>query len=256
MDEPTFQIERQKLVLDCINREKRVSVAELSEEFGLSRVTIRKYLNELHSKGLIVKTHGGAISVSSELNYEIPYHKKTTLFIEEKRRIGAAAAELIDDGSVIIIDAGSTTFELARKIANRRLTVITNDIQIAHHLVMRPGIKLIIVGGEVQQDLYTAIGSFAESFLRQIHVNQVFLGADAIDIEHGITNRTLEETSVKKAMIAAASSVILLADHTKFDTQAFATVCPLKSLDAIVTDALPSRYEKHLSQNHVRTIIA
>ena len=238
----TFQIEKQKLVLDYIKKHGKATVAELSALFSLSNVTIRKYLNEFHEKGLVIKTHGGAISKDNNMNYEIPYSSKNHLFMNEKKRIGKAAAEMINEREAVIIDAGSTAYELARCIGNKTITVITDDIKIAAELAGKVNINLIITGGKVQKNVYTAFSPETKDFLSKVHVSKVFLGADAIDIKAGVTNRTLEEAAVKTAMVAAADRVVLMADHSKFDSKAFVHVCSLEDIDTVISDGIPKDF--------------
>jgi DeoR/GlpR family transcriptional regulator of sugar metabolism len=251
-----FQVERQKKILDYVNKAKKASVNELSDFLGVSKVTIRRYLNELESKGLVIKIHGGVLSVDSDLNYEIPYSSKKDLNIAEKVKIGIAASKLIEDGDVVVLDAGSTTLEIAQHIENKKVTIITNDVKIAFELAPRPNVNLIITGGTVQKNVYTIIGSNTENFLSKVHVNKAFLGADAINIEYGVTNRTLEEVAIKKAMIKAAEQIILVADHSKLNKKAFSDVCRIDEIDTIVIDKIDDNYKKIFSEKGINIIIA
>lgn len=255
-DDYMFQIEKQKKILDYVNKTKKATVIELSEYLGVSKVTIRRYLNELENKGLIFKTHGGALSMDNDLNHEIPYESKVDLNSSQKEKIGAAAAKLIEEGDVIILDAGSTTLEIATHLENKNVTVITNDIKIAMELASRPNVKLIITGGTVHKHVYTVIGSETEAFINKIHVNKTFLGADAINMEFGITNRTLEEASVKKAMIKAGEQTILVADYSKFNKKAFADVCSLDGIDTLVIDKLDEDYQEAFNKKGIDVILA
>lgn len=251
-----FQIERQKKILDYVNESKKATVNELSELIGVSKVTIRKYINELESKGLVIKTHGGVVSINSELNNEIPYSSKKGLNTTEKQKIGYAAAQLIEEGDVVILDAGSTTLEIVKHIENKHITIITNDIKIAYELAAKPSINLIITGGVSHKHVYTVVGFETEKFLNKIHANKTFLGADAINLENGITNRTLEEVAIKQAMIKAAEKVILVADHSKLNKMAFADVCKIEAIDTIVIDAVDEVYEKAFREKGINVILS
>ena len=251
-----FQIERQKKILDYVNNAKKATVNELSALIGVSKVTVRRYIRELEEKGLVIKTHGGVLSLNNDLNNEIPYASKIDRNIAEKRKIGRAAAQLIEDGDVIILDAGSTTLEIVKNLANKYITIITNDIKIAFELAARPNINLIVVGGTVQKNVYTIIGAEAEKFLSKIHVNKTFLGADAIDLEHGITNRTFEEVAIKQAMIRATDEVILVVDHSKLNKKAFAEVCPIEKIDTLVIDSVDETNEKAFAEKGIKIQIA
>lgn len=251
-----FQIERQKKILDFVNENKKATVIELSSLLGVSKVTVRRYLSELESKGLLIKTHGGVLSADTNLNNEIPYSSKKDLNISEKKKIGKAALQLIEEGDVIILDSGSTTLEIAQQIENIHITVITNDIKIAYELASKTNINLIITGGVTQKYLYTIIGFEAEKFLDKIHVNKTFLGADAIDLEYGITNRTLEEVAVKLAMIKAAEEVILVVDQSKLNKKAFADVCKIEAIDTIIIDNIDKEYQKAFREKGIEIIVA
>lgn len=251
-----FQIEKQKKILDYVNKIKKATVNELSDFLGVSKVTIRRYINELESKGLLIKTHGGVLSIDNDLNYEIPYASKKELNISEKEKIGIAAAKLIEDGDVVILDAGSTTLEIALHIKNINATIITNDVKIAMELASKPSIKLIITGGTVQKHVYTIIGSNTDELLSKIHVNKTFLGADAINIEYGVTNRTLEEAAVKKAMIKAAEQIILVADYSKLNKKAFTDICKIDEIDTIVIDKIDDNYRNIFNEKGINIIIA
>lgn len=251
-----FQIERQLKIVEYVNKKKKANVSELGKYFKVSNVTVRKDLEELSQKGLIMKTRGGAVSVYNSFSEEIPFNKKYLMNTNEKKRIGAKSAELVDDGDVIILDAGSTTLEVAKQILTKKVTVITNDLKIALELCRSGTITLIVAGGIADKSVYTMTGSETEAFLSRIHVNKTFLGADAIDIAYGITNRTLPEVAIKKAMIKAADEVIVVTDHTKTDKKVFAFLCTMNEIDTLITDSIDDSAKKQLEEIGVRVIIA
>jgi DeoR/GlpR family transcriptional regulator of sugar metabolism len=251
----SLQIEKQKEILDYVNENKKASVKELSESTGLSEVTIRKYLLMLANKGLLIKTHGGVISKKSALNYEVPYSEKETVNTEEKERIGAAAAKLIADGDVILIDSGSTTLQIARAIKNQDITVITNDIKIAYELSPKSNVKLFVTGGMLRNNVFTLVGSDAESYLRRLHVNKTFLGADAIHLDSHVTNNAMEDAEIKKLMIQAAEQVILVSDHSKFNKKCFLDICSFNDIDIVITDQITPEYRKAFTQSNIKVIV-
>jgi DeoR family fructose operon transcriptional repressor len=250
----SLQIEKQKEILDYVNENKQASVKELSKATGLSEVTVRKYLQPLESKGLLIKTHGGVISKKSALNYEVPYSEKETVNMEEKQRIGAAAAKLVCDGDVILLDSGSTTLQIAKEIKNQDITVITNDIKIAYELSGKPNVKLFVTGGMLRSTVFTLVGSDAESYLRRLHVNKTFLGADAVHLDSLVTNNAMEDAEIKKLMIQAADQVILVADHSKFDKKCFLDICSFSDIDVVVTDQIGPEYRKAFLQNSIKVV--
>jgi DeoR/GlpR family transcriptional regulator of sugar metabolism len=251
-----FQIERQEQILKYVNKKRKASVKELSDYLNVSKVTIRRDLDELVEKGLVIKIHGGVLSINNNLSYEIPFKKKLNVNVEEKRKIGTTAARFIEDGEVIILDAGSTTLEVARHLDRKNVTVITNDIKIAVEIAQKPNIKLIVTGGILERSVYTLIGPNAEDFLSKIHVNKTFLGADAISLEHGITNRTLQEVPIKRAMIKAADEVIVVADHSKLNKRVFASLCNLNEIKKLIIDKIDEDFKQALSEIGVEVILA
>ncbi|NLU10945.1 MAG: DeoR/GlpR transcriptional regulator [Tepidanaerobacter acetatoxydans] len=252
-----FAFERQEQILNYVNQEKKASVKNLSKRFKVSEVTIRRDLEELANKGLIIKIHGGALTINHNFSNEIPYKAKFSLNVEAKKKIGKAAAKIIEDNDVVIFDAGSTTVEVAAHLCDvKNVTAITNDINVAMVLANNPNISLIVTGGILQKSVYTLTGPTAEDFLSTVHVNKTFLGADAISIDYGITNRTMLEIPIKKAMIKAAEEVIVVADYSKINKKVFAHVCDLKEIDKIVIDKIDMDMEKAFEEIGIQLIIA
>jgi len=251
-----FQIERQEQIFNYINKKRKASVKELSNYFNVSKVTIRRDLDELVEKGLAIKIHGGVLSIHNNLSYEIPYDKKFSVNADEKRKIGLTAANLVENGEVVIFDSGSTTFEVAANLNKKDITVITNDIKIAMEVAHKPNISLMVAGGSLEKSVYTLIGPETEEFLSKIHVNKTFLGADAISIEHGITNRTLFEVPVKKYMIKAADEVIVVADHSKLNKKVFYYLCNLDEIDKLIIDRIDEDMRKRLNEMGIEVILA
>lgn len=251
-----FAIERQQEILQYINEFGKADVNELSKHFKVSNVTVRRDIAQLSKKGLVIKTFGGVISVENSLTSEIPYESKSHASTNEKMMIGRKASELINDNDVIILDSGSTTFELAKSINNKRITLITNDIKIGMEAACKNEINLIIAGGIIEKSLFTLIGPTTEQFLSKVHVNKTFLGADAISLDSGITNRTMEEIPIKKAMINAAEEVIMLADSSKLRKTVFYSLCDLKCIDKLIIDKIDDKMKKALNDAGVEVIIA
>jgi DeoR family fructose operon transcriptional repressor len=251
-----FQIERQEQIFNYINKKRKASVKELSNFFNVSKVTIRRDLDELVEKGLAIKIHGGVLSIYNNLSYEIPYNKKFSVNADEKKRIGMTAAKLVENGEVVILDSGSTTFEVATHLDKKDITVITNDIKIAMEVAHKPNMSLIVTGGFLEKSVYTLVGPNTEDFLSKIHVNKTFLGADAISLEYGITNRTMQEIPVKKMMIKAADEVIVVADHSKLNKKVFAFLCGFDEIDKLIIDRIDDDMRKSLNERGVEVILA
>lgn len=229
--------ERRATLVHELQNRGYIEVVEQASRLNVSAATIRRDLDRLHREGLLHRTRGGAVLSARSTTLEVPYDIKRQRRIEEKRRIAAAAAEVVRDGETLVLDAGSTTYELALLLLRKRnLTVVTNDLKIAVKLASNPNIALVSTGGIARADVYTLLGSQTEAFLHTLRVNKTFLGADAIHPDGTVANVNLEEVAVKQAMIRAGEEVILVADSSKFEVTGFARVCDLEEVDVLITD--------------------
>lgn len=230
--------ERRALLIRKLREDGYIQVTEIAQELDISSATIRRDLTQLEEEGYCMRTRGGAVRTSQSTTLELPYDIKRQKNVPEKNRIAHEALKFIENGDTIILDAGSTTYALAQLLKTRqRLTVVTNDLQISISLASNPNINLICTGGIARPYVFTLQGNEVVSFIEQLKVDKVFLGADAIHDDGTIGNVNIEEVAIKQAMLAAASKVILLADSSKFTLKGFAKVCDLKDVDVVVTDS-------------------
>ena len=240
----TSSITRQRS--DKILRELRiagkVSVEDLAQRIGVSTSTVRRNLQDLEYRGLLRRTHGGAIIVEN-LFYEpfrhvSSFHQQEQLMQEEKRRIGLAAAELIADGETISLCAGTTTTQVARSMRHRNgIKIITNSVNIAMELSRRSDLQVVLTGGNLSGEWFALTGAVAIQHVREYFVEKVFVGVDGIDAERGITDDDPDEAAVHHAMLAQAKQRIVVADHTKLGQVETSLVWPMKGLDILVTDS-------------------
>jgi len=246
--------ERQAILLQKLQGNGYIEVSDAAAELAVSMITVRRDLERMERQGLCVRTRGGAVRASQSTTLEVPYDIKRRRHIEEKRRIAAAAAEMVGDGETVILDAGSTTYELALLLLRKRaLTVVTNDLQIAVKLASNPNITLVCTGGIARANVYTLLGSQVEALLRTLHVNKAFLGADAIHPDGTVANVNIEEVAVKQAIVKAGEEVVLLADSSKFAVKGFATVCDLAEVDLLITDhGVPQKVLDALKAKSIR----
>ena len=208
--------ERRTQILQIIRSAGRGRVNELAQRFNTSAVTIRNDLNELHQRGLVQRSHGGAVLPDTILR-ESPVHERLKTHSDEKRRIGAMAATLINNGETIILDSGTTTLEIARQIKKKPgLQVITNGVNIAAELLDARDVQVFIVGGTVRGESASISGYFTEEMFAQFSADKLFLSGAGCDLEFGISGANLEETMVNRAMIRIAREIILVADSSKF----------------------------------------
>jgi DeoR family transcriptional regulator, aga operon transcriptional repressor len=229
--------QRQARIVQRLQEDGFVEITELSLSLRADRSTIRRDLRELELQGLVRRTRGGALAGPASGEKDIPYEVKRIENMAPKQAIGAYAATLISEGEAVLLDSGSTTFQIARALRKRNsISVVTNDLNVAMCLADSPGIQLVVTGGILLESVYTLVGPQTVAELSGLNVDRAFLGADAIHHEAGITNVTFVEVEVKRAMIAAALEVVVVADASKFEHRALAPVVGLDGVDMIITD--------------------
>lgn len=241
--------------MELLNTEDSVKISQLTELFGISRVTAREDLDDLGRKGLLIRTRGGAIHPEN-----IPMVKllasKLTEEQREKKAICTAALPLISPRMNIIIDGGSTMVHLARLVSKMKITVITNSILVIQELKDAPDVEVFVAGGTLRRP-YMALMDTATSFMfEQIHADILFMGAPGFSIEKNITTRTILDAEIKKQMIKNASLVCLLADASKREKMFMANICGWDAIDYFVTDALDPGDQARLAKMGVKVIIA
>ena len=229
--------ERRQHVLALIQRDGRVLVSELSERLGISRITIRKDLDYLEAKGLLQRTHGGALAPQGGALLDPSLKEKERHQLEEKRQIAIAAAKLVLEGQCILLDSGSTTTAIARELLSfSRLTVITNAVNIAAELA-GSDFDVILTGGTLRKNSFSLVGPLAEDVLREMHADILFLGVDGFDSKVGLSTPNVLESRVNRAMVKAASKVVVVCDSTKFSRRSLALIVPPQFIHAVITDS-------------------
>lgn len=232
--------ERRQHLVDLVEERNSLTVIELSEHFGVSPATIRRDLSQLSQRGLIERAHGGAAKrVRTPAHMpEPPLLKRSSLQVEEKRRIGAAAAAHVVDGATIIISSGTTAAEIVPHLASKSgLTVITNALNIVLLLAQYPQITVITLGGILRHSEMTTLGSLAEKALENLRADLLFMGSRAIHHEYGFSAENLSESHSDQTLMAAARETIVIADHTKFGKVAMVRVAPFDQISRIITDS-------------------
>jgi DeoR family transcriptional regulator, aga operon transcriptional repressor len=237
MTEALLKEERQKLILDALEENNRVTVPELAARFGTSEVTIRRDLSDLAAGGKLIRAHRGALKVTPAPP-EPPVVQRMTLEHELKESIAAAALDLVSDGDSIFIGSGSTMGVFARRLAcKRRLTVFTNALNIAADLAGCEGeITVVVTGGVVRAAELSLLGHIAELTLPEIRVNKIFMGAQALSIENGWTTDAMPEVQTTRRIFEMSPELVVLADHTKLGRSAAAYIAPLQRITTLVTD--------------------
>ena len=237
-EEPNLSLpERHSRILALLQQSGSISVAQLSERFRVSEVTIRKDLSYLEQQKKLYRTHGSAILISPYIS-DRHVTEKEKKNVVEKQAIGAAAAALIAQNDSIIIASGTTMAFLAREIKPEgRLTVITAAVPVTQILSQDPDIDVIQLGGITRTSSVSVVGPFAEQMLRNFNCSKLFIGVDGVDPEFGLTTTNMLEASLNRAMIEAAQKVVVLADSSKFGRRGFSKICDLESVDRIITDS-------------------
>jgi DeoR family transcriptional regulator of aga operon len=248
--------ERRQHILSLIQKNGRVLVDELSTDLALSQITIRKDLDYLQSKDLLVRTHGGALPAQAGTLSDPTIQEKEELHHEEKVRIAKAAAAMISEGQCIILDSGTTTTEIARAISSfRHLTVITNALNIAANLA-RSDFELILIGGMVRKNSLSAVGPLAEDMLKEMHADIVFLGVDGFDTEIGLTTPNVLEARVNRAMVKAAQKVVAVCDSSKFNRRSLSLIVGTSAIDHVITDGkLPPEELKAIQDANIEVTV-
>ncbi|GGC84433.1 DeoR family regulatory proteins [Thalassobacillus devorans] len=230
-----LQAERRNNIIQELHIDGTVHIEQLASKFKVSAMTIRRDLAALEKEGQLVRSHGGAVLPES-MAQEVPYQTKLSSFKEEKEQIAKKAVELVPENSRILLDSGTTNLEIAKLLKSRRdLVIVTNDAKISMELLHSES-TVISTGGELQKDIGAFIGTHVQEMLRNIKVDVVFLGANAVDLTDGISTPSMEKAYIKKLMVRSARAKWVIADHSKFNKQAFAHVCTFDEVNGIITD--------------------
>jgi DeoR family transcriptional regulator, fructose operon transcriptional repressor len=231
-----FAEERHQEILQRARENGRVDVASLAVELDVTPETVRRDLSTLERAGLVRRVHGGAIAIE-RLGFEPAVSARESLLTAEKTRIGKAALAELPDSGAILLDAGTTTRQLADMVpTDVELTVVVNSPQLATILARRSNLTVMILGGRVRGRTVAAVGDWAIAALATIHVDVAFMATNGISVERGLTTPDPTEAATKAAMIAAARRTVLLADHTKIGNDYFARFGDIDAVDTFITD--------------------
>ncbi|HEX2417625.1 MAG TPA: DeoR/GlpR family DNA-binding transcription regulator [Micromonosporaceae bacterium] len=231
-------------MLEILAEDGRITVEDAAERLKVSQATVRRDFDQLAQQQMITRTRGGA--VANTVSYDLPLRYKSARNVDEKQRVGIAAAGMVTPGMVVGMNGGTTTTEVARALATRpdlinntdgsALTIVTNALNIANELIVRPHVKVVVTGGVVRPQSYELIGPLATGVLRELTFDIVFLGVDAIDVALGAAAHHEGEAAINGLMAARARRVVILADSSKLGRHAFARVCPVERVETLITD--------------------
>ncbi|MBD2866589.1 DeoR/GlpR family DNA-binding transcription regulator [Paenibacillus oceani] len=228
-------LERQKKILDLLGVKKVLKIPELTDELDVSVDTLRRDLNLLTSQGKIEKIYGGVKLVQSKFG-ESSMDERMVKHLEEKEKIARKCSEFINDGDCIYLDSGSTTYQIAKYIKQKKkLTVVTNSIPVVNEL-MNSEVEMVMIGGKIRRDERSVIAYEYLFNFHELNIRKAFICCSGITIEKGISDYNLEEAITRKKIIELASEVYVAADSTKFGKDVTIVIAPLDRIDAIVTD--------------------
>src|ERR1044071_7403080 len=240
-EEPSPAEQRAQTILHELLRAGKVSVLSLAHRLNVSPATIRRDLSELEQRGLLRRSHGGAVPIQPPL-YEpfrhiSSFHEQERERSAEKRRIGLVASELVSDGEILAIGAGTTATQVARSVClHKGITVLTNAVNVAMELSHRDDLKVIVTGGVLSGDWFALVGPAAIESVREIFVDKVFIGVDGIDVEHGLTTNYPDQATLHRAMMSQARLKMVVADHRKIGAVGTALISPVADIHILITD--------------------
>jgi DeoR family transcriptional regulator of aga operon len=237
---------RWQALLELLVERGRLDVEEAAAELSVSAATIRRDSDQLAEQQMLVRTRGGA--VVHGVSYELPLRYKTARRATEKQRVAKAVADLVAPGEAVGLTGGTTTTEVARALAVRgdlasgsptspALTVVTNALNIAAELAVRPQFKIVVTGGVARAQSYELVGPLADGVLGQITMDVAVLGVVAFDATHGTAAHDESEAAINRLLCERAERVVVAADSSKLGRRAFAWICAAESVDTLVTDS-------------------
>ena len=234
--------ERQQAIAALVARSGRLSVAELADRYAVTTETVRRDLSMLERAGLVRRVHGGVVSANALSVIEVAVSDRDHSSAAEKDRVAAAALTLVPDRGCVVLDAGTTTARLAGLLpVDRQLQVVTNAVPIAARLAGHPAIGLHLLPGRVRPTTQAAVGEDTVVALSRLRTDMAFVGTNGISVGHGLSTPDHSESAVKRAIVAGARRVVLLADSSKLGAEQLVRFADLEEVDILVTDSRASR---------------
>ena len=237
--------ERWTRLLEMVAEAGQLTIDDTAAALGVSPATVRRDFDELAAQQLVRRTRGGA--TAHTVSYDLPLRFKVARRAPEKQRIAAAAAALVPAGATVCLNGGTTTTEIARALGTRAdlhddprgpaVTVVTNALNIANELVVRPHVRVVTTGGVARPQSYELIGPIAAAMLQAVAVDVTILSVDGLDHRHGASTHHDGEAAINQIMADQAERVVVAADSSKLGRRAFARICAVSAIDTLVTDS-------------------
>ena len=240
-------VDRRDEIIRIIQKKGKARVDDLSALFKVSSVTIRNDLNYLEQRGVIDRVYGGALARMA-VAFDSALIEKAKLHMDEKRRIGARAADMVCDGDSIILDSGTTTLEIAKRVKDRQdLTIMTNGVNISTELAGNPNLSVMLTGGRLRENSFSLVGPQAEATLQEYYFDKLFLGVDGFDLEYGLTTPNPQEAHLNSVMLTTSKEAIVVTDSSKFGRRSLCRIGGPGKIDRIITDS-------GISQEYLNTL--
>lgn len=234
---PDVKVQRHSEIVARVREGGTVSVSELSSALDVSPSTIRRDLHQLDRAGVLTRVHGGAAVTAADPDTQRPFDAVARADAEAKSRVAAAAARRVQDGEVIALDIGTTTARLAHELRGRAITVVTNSLAVLDELRDDESVELILLGGMVRRSYHSLVGVLTEDAVHQVGVDRAFIGTSGIVSGGQVMDSTVVEVPVKRAFIAAARQVVVVADGHKIPGSGTLRVCRVDQVDVLITTA-------------------
>jgi DeoR family transcriptional regulator, aga operon transcriptional repressor len=232
---PLLKAGRMAAILEYVAEHGSIDVGRAAAHFDVSAATLRRDLGALDERGLLARTHGGAVAGS--IGLELPLRYREARQLPQKRAIGKLAASLVPEAAVVGMTGGTTVTEVARALQDRSdLTVVTNALNIATELVLRPSVRVVVVGGTARHASYELVGPAAEVVIHRYHLTVSFIGVDGLSVPEGCSTHDEMEANTDHAFITRAQRTVVVADSSKLGKVTFARICRLDEVDDLVTD--------------------
>lgn len=253
-----MRTKRIDLIEEYILAEKSVSLDSLCDKFQVSKNTVRRDIDELIKRGSVKKVYGGVVSTAAENTQKLlPYEQRNTSLMREKEAICALAADFVNDGDIIYLDTGTTCLPMVEHLSGRTCTILTNSLQVCIKAIPYPNLQVISLPGTLKRETLSFVGSDIVEYLNTFNIQKAFMTSTGVSLESGLTNASMEEYHIKKAVMKNSHIRVLLSDHTKFDRVSLMTYSSLLQIQHIITDTEPAEpYRTFCSENKIGLHIA
>lgn len=249
-----MKIDRLNKIRNYLEENEYATLDQLCKEFNVSINTIRRDIIVLEEDNFLKKVYGGVI-INKDSPETIPYKKRAQTAQDAKNAIAATAANLISDGDIIIIDAGTTTSLLMPFLKDKNnITIITNNIHVLTQGINYPNLHIVATGGDLLRDTASLIGVNAINFISNLNATKAFMASSGVSIQKGVTNSSTVESEVKKAMMQSGIQKYLLIDNSKFDDVSLVTYANLNDFDVIICDHTIEKYKTYCLNNNIKLI--